>query len=304
MEAERIIDLLGLEYPADIKATYNDLPTTISELTVLREHLHYLYTHGTQIGDDDMVEYTLFANLHVRYRIMQFLRDIWDDADHVYFRIYEQKLPLMKWRPDGQNEDPVVNQATVPTEVKSSDSHDEAQLPPPVVISVVETPIELVETEVTEEQVTRVKRRRRVRRKKTSSKEILPVTPTIKLEEVKIIASDHRFDRAYLEYHTRIGSDLVFRIVVGNKIYCHRMTLRTMADFNIFAVSYYGNPVRYDCCDAKYLASLFFNVTRRFCGYDDAGIYISAVKRPNMRSLFSMALRKLSVKWLSLPPSP
>lgn len=293
MEAERIIDLLGLEYPADIKATYNGLPVTISELTVLQEHLHYLYTYGTQIGDDDTVEYALFANLHVRYRIMQFLRDTWDESDHVYFRIYEQKLPLMKWRPDGKDEIPVVNQATVPTEVKSSNSHDEAQLLSSVVTSVVETPVEVVEEKVAEDQAT----------EETTHHEILPVTPIIEPAKVEIFASNHRFDRAYLEYRTRIGSDLVFRIVVGNKIYCHRMTLRTMADFNIFAVSYYGNPVRHDCCDAKYLASLFFNVTHRFCGYDDAGIYISAVKRPTIRSLFSMALRKLSVKWLLSPPS-
>lgn len=293
MEAERVIDLLGLEYPADIKATYNDLPTDINKLTLLQEHLHYLYIHGTQVGDDDMVEYSLFANLHVRYRVMQFARELWCESDHVYFRMYEQKLPLMKWHPGGNGQFPEVNQDVVPEEVKSSDSHIEAPLPSSVIV---EEPVEVIQPI---EVVAVRRKRRRVRRKKTVTEDL----PIIKPAEVKIMAPNHRFDRAYLEYHTRIGSDVVFRIVVGSKILCHRMTLTTMADFNIFAVSYYGNPIRYDCCDAKYLASLFYDVTGRFCGYDDAGIYISAVKKPKIRSLFSTALRILSVKWLQKPPS-
>lgn len=289
MEAERVIDLFGLEYPADIKATYNDLPTDIKELTLLREHLHYLYIHGTEVGDDDMVEYTLFANLHVRYRLMQFLREQWDELDHVYFRIYEQKLPLMKWHPGGNSKFPEVVQDVVPTEVISSDSHTEAPLPSSTIIDEVEP---VVVIQATEDSAATKKRRRRVRRKKSVTSDL----PVIEPAKIELLANDHRFDRAYLEYHTRIGSDLVFRIVIGNKIFCHRMTLTTMADFKIFAVSYYGNPIRYDCCDAKYLASLFFNVTRRFCGYDDAGIYISSVKKPNLRSLFSSALKTLSVR--------
>nr|BCP45656.1 hypothetical protein [Osugoroshi virus] len=295
MEVERVIDLLGLEYPADIKATYNDLPTNIEELTLLREHLYYLYTHGTQVGDDDITEYALFANLHVRYRIMQFLRDAWDESDYTYFRIYEQKLPLMKWHPGGDNKFPEVSQDVVPNEVKSSDSHNEAPLPSSTIASEDDHAIILS----SDDKIVKPKRRRRHRRKKI----IIEDHPSIKPAKVKILAPNHRFDRAYLEYHTRIGSDVVFRIVTGNRIYCHRMTLATMAEFNIFAVSRYGNPIRYDCCDAKYLASLYFNVTGRFCGYDDAGIYISAVKRPKPRSLFSTALRILSVKWLSIPPS-
>lgn len=298
MEAERVIDLLGLEYPADITATYNDLPTTYSKLLVLREHLYYLYTIGCSNGDDDMAEYALFANLHVRYRIMQCKQSgPWQAADQYYFHVYEQKLPRMKWRPND-----------VERFLKPTPPSEETPIEVPVshVPLVSEEVISSDSTTVKHDDVEVKKKRRRRRTKKRTVVEIpeqIEPEVVISPNTVKVCARNHRFDRAYLEYHTRIGSDLVFRIVTGTHIYCHRMTLRTMADFNIFAISYYGKPTRYNCCDAQKIASLFFHCTGRFFGYDDAGIYISASDVRKPRSLMSMALRQLSAEWLSTLPS-
>nr|BCP45659.1 hypothetical protein [Osugoroshi virus] len=290
-DAKRAIDLVGLEYPADIKATYDDLPTDYDELFRLREHLYYLYTIGTETGNDDLADYALFANLHVRYRLLAFQAAL-TPADAYYYHIYEQKLPLMKWRPfkhhgvSTTQPDELVQEVQFATEV-------------PVYIN---TSYEKESaTETSQENVIHLHQDIVQIHQDTEEQQIhapIDVAPTL-------VAKDHKFERAYMEYHTRISSDLIIRSTNGRRINTFRIPLRSMRDFKIFAVSYYGYPTRIECCDSARFSRLFHYVTGRFSGYDDAGYYVSVTdhKINGCQPLLSLALRQMSMLWLRPPPS-
>lgn len=305
-DAERAIDLIGLEYPADIQATYNDLPTDYNGLIRLREHLYYLYEIGTETGNDDLADYALFANLHVRYRLLTFQNTL-TPADAYYHRIYEQRLPLMKWRPYKEHsvsttpQEDFVVEAQFATEVPvysiSSYEAERATLKPMVSTVQLETSQVVVVDSTPAEQVV-----------------VNPtpfVEPLVEVEDLtpidvapRLLAKDCSFSRVYLEYRTRLSSNLIIRSVDKHRITTVRLALHSMDEFNIFAVSYYGIPIRICCCDAARFARLFHHLTGRFAGYEDAGYYISASNRKRRGSLLSIALRQLSIAWLSSPPPP
>lgn len=285
--AKRAIDLIGLEYPADIQATYNDLPTDLPGLMKLQYHLHTLYSIGEQTNNSDLADYALFANLHVRYRILAFETDLLP-SDAYYFRVYEQTLPLMKWSPLKEcHHDEVI--------LPFFDVITDLDIVPPLVCSEVPTYVECVDefNDVT-----------------ISSVCIEDTTSNVSIEAPVDTAPSHlgsqSFTRAYLEYRTRIGSDLIIRSTNGKKIWTTRLTLRTMDEFSIFAASYYGVPTRIVCDDAKYLASLYASITGRYAGYESAGYYVSATShaRVGPASLMTLSLQKLSKVWLTSPPLP
>lgn len=292
--AKRAIDLVGLEYPANIQATYKDLPTDYDGLIRLREHLYYLYQIGIETENDDLADYALFANLHVRYRILAFQTTLLPE-DAYYHRIYEQKLPLMKWRPYKEHSvsttphEDFVTEAQFALEVpvygNSSYEAERALMKPMVSVVQCEDPPIVVGTSVTAEQKV----------------EALEFAPSTKLT---LLSKDCSFSRVYHAFRTRISSDIVIRSIFKHRITTFRLTLRSVDDFNIFAVSYFGIPTRICCCDAARHAHLFHNITGRFAGYEDAGYYISATNRKGLGSLMSIALRQLSIVWLGSPPPP
>lgn len=295
--AKRAIDLIGLEYPADIDATYKDLPTTLPELLKLQYHLHTLFNIGEQTNNDDLADYALFANSHVRYRMLVFEREFLSPSDAYYLRAYESKLPRMKWNP------------------LSIKEHDETILP------FFDTEMDLgIVLPFEVEQATPVEVEHHEMVKINS-----PVVHDDSIEKISsmvnncvphmrpeppicttpaILPGRQSFSCAYSTYRTRIGSDLIIRSVHQHRIWTTRLTLKTMDEFNIFAVSYYGIPTRIVCDDAAYLASLFHSITGRFCGYESAGYYISATThtRKGPSSLMSLALYELSKAWLTAPP--
>lgn len=288
--AKRAIDLIGLEYPADIKATYDDLPTTLPSLMKLQYHLHTLFSIGEQTNNQDLADYALFANLHVRYRILTYECDL-TPADAYYFRIYETKLPLMKWRPIKENH------------------YTESVLPFFDVIEDLDVllPVEQNEclfTTVDDDALEGVINTPPICTC-DDSQSVSQMSTDAPIDMApRLFSSDQSFCRAYLDYRTRIGSDLVIRSVSEHKIWTTRLTLRSMDEFNIFAVSYYGIPTRIVCEDAAYLASLYSSMTGRFCGYESAGYYISATNhsRKGSASLMSLALQRLQKVWFTSPP--
>lgn len=284
--AKRAIDLVGLEYPADIKATYNDLPTTLPELMRLNYHLHTLFSIGEETNNDELADYALFANLHVRYRILAFECDL-TPADAYYFRVYETTLPLMKWKPvlEFQHSNSTLPFFDVIEDLQEVTPFETQHAVVSVDVNTMNMGV--MTSPVIEEHIV-----------STLSEEApIDTAPTL-------YPGDQSFCRAYLDYRTRIGTDLIIRSISKTRIWTTRLTLRGMDEFNIFAVSYYGIPTRIVCDDAAYLASLYSSITGRFCGYESAGFYLSATthSRKGPASLMSLALKRLSKVWFSSPP--
>lgn len=282
-EAKLAIDLVGLEYPADIKATYDDLPTTCNKLVILREHLYYLYTIGIETGNDDLADYAMFANLHVRYRILQF-EDSLTPADAYFLRIYEQKLPLMKWHPV------TIHHATVST------THDE-------VVEKQEAP-DVIEVSISPSYEPELHSLLTIEAPQifVAEEVIIPDPLPITIQE-----SVEQEEREAIE-----TTSLTIRPITYGKV----ITLRTYYNGAMYSV-YLDAPSKLTCfglCDygawfydteALY-ARLFRGFTGRFAYYDDAAIFLSFTRKRKSicQSLMSLSLRRLSKTWFTSPPPP
>lgn len=277
-EAKLAIDLVGLEYPADIEATYNDLPTNYNKLILLREHLYYLYTIGTETNNDELADYALFANLHVRYRILQFQTTL-TTPDEYYRRIYEQKLPRMKWHPlKVQNHEIETIEDEIVTEFLAPDVN-EVKIEVSIEPEYLESHIERVDS-VFEECTT------------------VPV-PDVKIVEIQNeIVSPAVQDPLNIRSVTYDNNQVILRSYKNSRLFTVRLSTQDRA--NCVGLSGYG--VWFYDCDEIY-SRLFRNLTGRFSYYEDAAVFIRiSENKRKCHSLISLALKQLSKSWFTSPP--
>lgn len=283
-DARRAIDLIGLEYPADIKATYDDLPTTYDKLLLLREHLHYLYIIGTESNNDELADYALFANLHVRYRMLCFQSDL-EPADEFYFKTYEQKLPRMKWRPyiehqhvfstTPEDEDvqylivPDVNEVSIIEDLEN-DICDSFESPFPT--ELICTPAVIVHPPAVEFEFTYEDK-----------------IPPIDEEKYELVTFSRKYGRGFN------SNDLTIEVTRSVRTYIIRINTEQRP-----IVSLYGFGTWIFFNDDVY-RRLYSSIRgNRYAGYQDGCYFVSATAaaKYGLPSLFSMALRELSKAWL------
>lgn len=294
-EAKLAMDLVGLEYPADIKATYDDLPTDYDKLFVLREHLYYLFTIGTETNNDDLADYALFANLHVRYRILQFQKTL-TPADEYYRRIYEQKLPLMKWHPlTLHHHETKTIEDECACEFSTPDVNE-------VFVSSVQEPEHLVSHSYEQDVPTYVAVTQ-------DMPEVdVPVVPfhlvvaeTPKVDEDTEKPNETKSPARGLDIRSvTFGKRcIILRTVERSGIFTTRFDTSNHVD--VIGVSGYGVWF-YDTVELY--ARLFRHMTGRFSSYEDANVFLSVTsKQRNCLPLTTLALKYLSKTWFTSPPS-